>query len=169
MCDPTSWAIAQGTTQIVSVFGSHVGQDRAAKRNAAAASAHAQAEYAVNASNQLAEQRAVSDQMTERSARGMRDIGSIMAVLSDTGLDGVTHRRITSEVAGDTAADLATLSRNKSAAETAGAHANYASQNAGQAAINRVPRPSIIGTGLQIAAIGAETYSRVKHPPKPRG
>lgn len=106
-----------------------------------------------------------TDQMTDRSKAAMSEVGTLNAIFADSGVSGNTQDRIAAVAGINASADMATLDRNRvnkqnqTQADAASIRARTQSQ------INGSPRASVLGTGLQIAAIGANEYNR-QNPPK---
>jgi hypothetical protein len=104
-----------------------------------------------------------TDRMTDRARQAMADVGSLNAIFADANLSGNTQDRIAAVTEGDALRDLTTLDRNTAnRANQAQADAT-AIRARTQSTINSARPPSILGTGLQIAAYGAEAYDKA-HP-----
>ncbi len=152
-----------------SAVASHVGQARTARAtyNAAVASSEADA-YAL-ADRRAQESQAVSDQKSARVREGERQLGQINAMLGDAGYSGGTADRLKVEADNAVAADLATLSRNESLSSGQIQREQTASMARAQSIVNQTPRPSILGTGLQIAGAGLNAYGSYQANTRPRG
>lgn len=105
------------------------------------------------------------DEMVDRSKQALRELGAMNTIFADSGLAGNTQNRLAGEVEGNAQADLTTVERNRQAAATQNASEGAAIRARAQSQINSAPRPSILGTGLQIAATGANYYAS-RNPPR---
>lgn len=103
---------------------------------------------------------AVTDQMVDRSRAAMREVGSLNAIFADTNLSGNSQARIIAASEGAASADLTTLDRNRAMRATQGATESAAISARTQDRINSTPRPSLLGTGLQIAAVEMDRRNR---------
>lgn len=106
-----------------------------------------------------------TDQMTDRSRAAMSEVGTLNAIFADSGLSGNTQDRMVAVAGINAAADEATIARNRDNRLTQTQADAAAIKARTQSAINGSPRASVLGTGLQIAAIGANEYQR-QNPPK---
>ncbi len=146
MCDVAT-VVAIGST----VSGA-VGQYQTSLRTSRAAlNAQRDANAGLEAQQHQADQQA-TEQMVERSRRAVAEIGQMNAIFADTGVSGNTHDRLVNEAQANADADLTTIERNRQNRATQNDFEGAAIQAQAQARINSAPRPSIIGTGLQIAS-----------------
>lgn len=101
-----------------------------------------------------------TDQMVDRSRAAMMEAGNLNAIFADSGLSGNTQERIAAVTEGAAQRDLTTIERNRvnkinqSNSEVSAVRART------QSTINGAKGPSLVGTGLQIAAIGAADYDK---------
>jgi|SRR6185437_7954267 len=140
-------------------------QQYQAMRSSALASERGQFAQMQDREKQIDEQ--ATDEMAERAKQAMADAGRVNAIFAATNLSGNSQERMSRIAQGSASADQTTLERNRDAqitqaqAEAAGIAARTVST------INSVRRPSFIGAGLQIAAIGTNEYDRTHPKPSP--
>jgi hypothetical protein len=106
-----------------------------------------------------------TDQMVARSKQAVREAGAMNAIFADSGLAGASQDRLLAEAEANAQADLTTIERNRTNRENQGQSEAAAIRARAQSEVNKAPRPSLLGTGLQIAAAGADYYAR-KQPGK---
>jgi hypothetical protein len=104
-----------------------------------------------------------TDQMTARSKQAMTTAGSLNAIFADSGVSGNSQDRIADVAAGNAQVDLTTIESNRQQASNQGTNEADALRAQAQARINSVPRPSVLGTGLQIGAAGLSAYDRMQN------
>jgi hypothetical protein len=101
-----------------------------------------------------------TDQMVERSRQAVRDLGHVRAIFADSGLDGNSQDRIEAITEGEAQRDLTTLERNRQARATQTQAEASEIVARTQSRINERPRPSVLGSGLQIAATAFDAYDK---------
>lgn len=151
-------------TSAASVALSAYGQNQQAKQSAAAGktaaeNANLQTEQQLIQTNQSA-----TDQMSDRARAAMRTAGTLNAVFGDSGLTGNSQNALLAENDANAQQDISTIGRNRDNAGNQAYSQNDAMRANIQSNVNSVRRPSILGTGLQIASTGADYYSR-RNPP----
>jgi hypothetical protein len=109
---------------------------------------------------QIQSNAAATDQMTARARAAMAEAGTFNAIFADSGLSGNTQERISAVAAGQANEDIGTIERNRQNRVNQGNNDVAAVRARTQSAINGSPAPSLIGTGLQIAALSANEYNR---------
>lgn len=152
--------------QMAQVAMGAVGQAQASRQNASAAIQAQSASIAGLNEQTLQFNQQQTDQMTTRSRQAMNDVGTLNAIFADSGLSGNSQDRIKNVTEGQAQTDLTTLDRNVSNRGSQATAERSAITARTQSQINSVRGPSVLGTGLQIAAIGASEYDR-QHPKKP--
>jgi hypothetical protein len=110
---------------------------------------------------------AATEQMTERARTANAELAALNALFADSGLSGNTQERIAGVAAAQANADMGTIERNRQNRVNQSNNEVAAVRARTQSAINSAPRPSYLGTGLQIAAIGAADYEK-RNPRRPR-
>lgn len=98
--------------------------------------------------------------MTERSKQAVRDLGTLNALFADSNLSGNTQDRLSAEVKGLAAADIATIDRNRGSRGTQTAAESAAIRARAQSQLNSTPYPSILGAGLKIASTSIDYYDK---------
>lgn len=160
MCEPTTILAISSAVSMASTAASAIGAQRTAReqeRNALSAQQDANAGLIeqMHESNQAA-----TDQMVERSRAAMRDLGAVNAVFADSGLSGNSQDRIGTVIEGQASRDITSIEANREARINQQTAEGAAIRARTQSGINSSPRPSVLGTGLQIAAAGADYYDR---------
>lgn len=156
MCAPL---LAIAAVQIAASVAQHAGERKAAKIQEGQIAQGLADSYAESEASRHQQSQAATDQMTERSQQGMRDLGQINTIFADSGLDGATHDRIANEVAAGVGADETTLQRNRSNASQQSSFEESAARQRAQQGLNATKHPSILGTGLKIASSVASAYA----------
>lgn len=156
MCDAALFQMASVVVQSTSQASTY-------KRNARSAYA-AEADAMAGLSDRMYQEgQAVTDQMVERSRQAARDVGTLNAIFADSGLSGNSQDRVVAETAMAADADLTTMGRNRSL------RINQGNQEAAQiraqttSRVNSVARPSLLGSGLQIAGYEIDRRNPRKH------
>lgn len=171
MCEPATISAIVGyvsanataitaATAVASVAASAYGQQQTARATTQNANDSADA-----ASVQLREQQHQVDQkateeLVARSQQGQLEVGALNAIFADTGLAGNSQGRIINHAEGNAYVDMTTIERNRQAGVSQGAVQAAQIRARQQSQINSAPRPSLIGTGLQIVAAGTDAYTR---------
>lgn len=153
MCDITAIRMAG---LVVGAVGQHQ-TARATERAAIAANEDAQAGLAAQV---YQEDQAATDQMVGRSRDAMREVGSLNAIFADSGVEGASQARILAEASLAADEDLTTMDRNSALRRTQRATEGNALAAQAQSRINAAPRPSLLGTGLQLGSAYLEGVER---------
>lgn len=165
MCEPTTIiALAGLAVSVASAAANASNQARMAEqtdRNALAAQIDANAglQQRMHQSDQQA-----TDQQVERSRQAVRDLGNVTTIFADSGLSGNSQDRLSAITEGAGYQDAATIERNRASRVSQDQMEGSAISARTQSTINSAVRPSVLGTGLQIAGAGIDYYYRT-HPP----
>lgn len=148
MCEPTTLLlIASAASAVVGYV--QTSNANAAQSEAIQANSKAQAEQTKVQYDQINQN--AQDKMSARAREAMIEQGKLRTISGETGLTGVSTDRIQAESQFNLGTDLATINQNRANTlnqAAAGANSNLAKS---QSQMNSITRPSLIGTGLQIA------------------
>lgn len=162
MCDPLSIQLAMLAISTVSTVGAH---------NEGVATAKAQQDSIVQSAEmnniqtaQVYDQQnqAAMEQSSQRHQEWLRDLGRLRAVGAESGLTGSTEQRIQNEATTQAETDLATIEANRFKENLSAASTGVAQNRQANAAMKSVRKPSLIGSGLQIAGAVASGYAQYK-------
>lgn len=151
--------IAAGTA-IASTAVSAYGQYDTARQAHNSARNSADLANAEQAAQQEQINKKATDELVARSRQATLELGALNTIFAETGVTGVSHDRLSGQVEGDAITDATTIERNRQAAASQGSVSRVAYAARAQSQANSVTRPSLIGTGLQIAAAGTDAYVR---------
>ncbi|SCX57642.1 hypothetical protein [Nitrosospira sp. Nsp1] len=107
------------------------------------------------------------DQMSQRARENMIQAARIRAVHGESGLGGNTNDRIINENSFNFGTDVSSIESNRLAQQRQLNQEAKSIRAGAQTQISQIPRPSLIGTGLQIAGSAmdaATTYKGLKAP-----
>ncbi len=151
MCDPMSIAV---TSMVIGTASSVMGfvqqSQQASAQTKAIKANYAQQTEALKLQYDQTNKQA-TDEMSMRAREAMIESARLRAVSGESGLFGLSNDRIQNESAFNLGTDIASIESNRLATvkqlhqEGLETRANTASR------INQITRPSLIGTGLQIA------------------
>jgi hypothetical protein len=103
-----------------------------------------------------------TDTMVDRSRQVMMQAGHLNALFADSGLSGNTQDRIAAVTGMQADADLTTIERNRANKQNQTNNETAAIRARTQSTINGAKGPSLLGTGLQIAAVYANAKDKEK-------
>ncbi|MDR5731270.1 hypothetical protein QCE47_02755 [Caballeronia sp. LZ025] len=161
MCDGLSEAtmVAMAVSAAASAAAAVQQSQVAHRQTDAAQSAYDQ--QVMQIKNQQVEQsQAASAQMSERARQALVETGHLQALANESGTNGGgSNDRVTNEANFNSGTDIATMQAN--AASQQRDLANQARGAAAQASqrMSSIQQPSLIGTGLQIAASTTSLYA----------
>ena len=168
MCDPVTIAVTAAGISAATAGLQYVEQKKQAGQQQKAVEYGLALEQAA-LGRQYDEQNAVAqEQMGERARQHLQDLGRLNSLAAETGAAGSSTERIITDEANGFGRDITTLQQN---ARRAGEQ-SHAQGLSGQAEANtmmaNIRRPSALGTGLQIAAAGAQAYGATRVPTAPK-
>jgi hypothetical protein len=139
---------------------SYVQADRQAKAQTEAIEEENRLQQADLARQQEQQREAAAAQMNDHARRSFKDASLFDAVVGEFGEGNSTDRAaaVRDIQAGE---QFATLSRNSALTLQEAAFQGAAMRSQALAKINSIQRPSIIGTGLQLASIGIDYKTRM--------
>lgn len=157
MCDPISL-----TTLAVSAASQAFQLDatrRASNQQADFIRASSAANDAALQTQQVQINEQSSQQMSERARQSLIERGRMAAISADSGLGGNAYQRLGHDIDTADSFDMATLEQNRQS-NVAQAQRNKTSNfREADAQIKALPRPNLIGAGLQIAGATLGAYS----------
>lgn len=145
MCEPTT-ILAIGSA----VVGHMAQQQQAKAEDKATRNAYAQ-EQMQSAEKYKQENDQINQQMSQRSREALAERGRLNAAYGEGGLVGGSLDRILNENEFNLGQDISTMEGNRSNLTAQTRMQNEGSRATAQSRFNSTQRPSIIGTGLQIA------------------
>ncbi|SET61179.1 hypothetical protein SAMN05216412_11031 [Nitrosospira multiformis] len=161
MCDPISIGVASLAIGTASAGMGFMQQSSQAKmQRKAVQEDYTQQMQALNLQYDQTNKQAI-DEMSARAREAMIESARLRAFSGESGLAGISNERIKNESAFNLGTDISSIESNRQASlrqlhqEGKGVRAQTTSK------INEVVknRPSLIGTGLQIAGVAANTAS----------
>lgn len=160
MCEPVSIMLAVGAVVgAASAAMQADGARRTAHQNQDAARANALNQYDQLGERQQDIAAQASDEANARNKEAVKQMGTLNAVFSDSGLDGNSQNRLYNEVITTNVQDQGTIDHNlnqqikQTKQEAQGIRANA------QSTINHAPIQSRLGVGLQIVGAGLSGYT----------
>lgn len=164
MCEPTTIAaLTLAVTAATAAASYKQGQDNIqATGEAAARNAEIQNAALEEQRSQIGKQAA--NDMTERARQAEIERGRLRVIAGESGALGTTQDRLLQDSAFQEGTDMATIDSNKSSALKQTDLTGLSNYNQNVAAVNqaRNKAPTLLGTGLQIAAGGLSAYKGVK-------
>ncbi len=110
-----------------------------------------------------------TDQMSQRAREAQIESARLRAVNGESGLAGGSNDRILNESFFNTGTDMASIEANRSAQQKQLIQEAKSIRAGAQTSMSQIQRPSLIGTGLQIAGAAATAATRSKMLKAPRG
>ena len=158
----TTMLAIQTAVSIGSAVMAFVGQKQAAKKQEKAAMTAYNNDRA-----QLEEQRRqeglqARQQMSERGKQALFERARLRAASAEGGVGGNSIDRIFNENSFAAGQDMATMQENARNGVRQSMQQGEAMRSTAQSRLNAIERPSMLSTGLQIAGIGADAYSKYK-------
>jgi ribosomal protein L29 len=101
-----------------------------------------------------------TDQVSERTREARAELARIRVAGAESGLGGVSQQRIEGESEMLRGTDIASIEGNRKNALKAAQYGGQSAQLEGNARMAAVRRPSLVGTGLQIAGAGISAYDK---------
>lgn len=159
MCEPVTIGLALSAASAAYQYSAQKQQAAATERSARDS---AVLQNDITGVQQSQESQASTEAMTSRAQESMRSLGRLSAIGADNGLRSGSFTRLGVEDNIAANQDLATAAANRNNAITnAQAGKNVTTLQANQRIANS-GRPSLIGTGLSIAAGGFDAYTKSK-------
>lgn len=106
-----------------------------------------------------------TDEVSERAREARAELARVRAVGAESGLGGVSQARSENETQMLRSNDIAIVESNRQNALRAAQHGGEAARIENTSRIRSINRPSLVGTGLQIAGVGAEYAKQTKDTP----
>jgi hypothetical protein len=162
MCDPVTGTITlasvAGWASVASVAVGYVSASKAAdKQDDANRDNYAQQSEA--ASRQYAEtNKQAAQEMSQRAHEGMVERARLRVISGESGLSGVTTDKIAGESDFNQGTDIASIESNRRAQNLQTQSNANGLRATTQSRLAAISRPSLLGTGLQIAGAGADYY-----------
>jgi hypothetical protein len=101
-----------------------------------------------------------SQQMSERARQAMIERGRMVAIQADSGAAGNNMQRMGVSIDEQSGQDMAAIEMNREAAIGQAQRSKDADYLRGTGDINAMPRPSLLGAGLQIAGATLGAYTK---------
>lgn len=162
MCEPTTIAIAALAIGTASAGMSYMQQSQqASAQRKATEENYAQQMKALQLQYDQTNKQ-TADEMSVRAREAMIESARLRAISGESGLAGISNDRIQNESQFNLGTDIASIESNRQATLKQ-LHQEGKSIRAGnQSQINQIKRPSLIGTGLQIAGVAASSAATYK-------
>lgn len=165
MCEPTTLLAISTAISVASTAMSYIGQKQQAKNQERAATTAYNNDRA-----QLEEQRrqegvSAREEMSQRGKDAMQARATLRAASADGGIGGNVVDRIMTGNEAAAGQDIAMMKENGRNTARQSGHQGIAMQSQAQSRLNAIERPSLLGTGLQIAGtvVGAkQQYNKIK-------
>ena len=100
-----------------------------------------------------------TDEMSVRAREAMIESARLRAISGESGLAGISNDRIQNESMFNLGTDIASIESNRQASLKQLHQEGKAIRSGNQSQINQIKRPSLIGTGLQIAGSAMDSAS----------
>lgn len=167
MCDPVS--ITTLAISAVSSVAAYSGQRQQARAQEAGIRANYRERDAAMQAQQFEQNQQATQQMSQRAVEALRQRGRLAAALADSGLGGSSQSRLFGDIDMQEATDLATLEANRASAIAQGERQRRANTSGTNAELASIRQPSLLGTGLQIAGAGLDSYTDYRNREMARG
>lgn len=159
MCYPALIGLA---ISAVSAGVSYSEGNKSAKRQEQAMQSSAEMENIQTSQLYEQQNQAAMDESSQRHIEWLRELGRMKTAGAETGLMGATENRLERESEATAQRDIATIEANRlKSGQQAGSQA-VAGNRRIKADMAGIKRPSLVGTGLQIAGAGVSAYSDYK-------
>lgn len=165
MCDPTTLMAASFAISAVSAGVQYRQGNRAAKQQAEDIRKSAELQNIQTAQVYEQQNQASMEETSQRHVQWLQELGRLRTVGAESGLMGATEQRLENEASAAAERDIATIEANRLKGTQQTASTGVAQSRQATADLNSIRRPSLIGTGLQIAgaAVGAaRAYSQAE-------
>ena len=165
----TASALAAGSLAVgvAGAGASYMQQQQQAKSQGKAAKANYDQQMLTYQEQQTQVNKNSIDQMSQRARENMIEASRIRAVYGESGLAGNTNDRILGESYFNFGTDVSSIESNRLAQQRQLNQEAKSIRAGAQTQMSQIPRPSLIGTGLQIAGStmdAATTYKGLKAP-----
>lgn len=161
MCEPTTIALASMAIGVASAGAGFIQQGQQAKAaNRSVKENYAQQTAAMKTQYDQTNKQA-ADEMSVRAREAMIETARLRVLGGESGLAGGSNDRIENESQFNRGTDIASIESNRRNVLTQLYQEGRAIRTGEQNRINSIKRPSLIGTGLQIA--GAATDAATTH------
>ena len=159
MCDPISIAVGSLAIGTASAGIGFMQQSQQAKiERRSLQDNHAQRMQALQTQYDQTNKQAI-DEMSVRARESMVESARLRAFSGESGLAGISNDRIQSESAFNLGTDISSIESNRQASLRQLYQEGREDRARSTSRINDIRRPSLIGTGLQIAGVAANTAS----------
>lgn len=161
MCDGVSEAtmIAMAVSAAASAAAAVQQSQVAHRQTDAAQNAYDQGVLQIK-NQQVQASQAASTQMSERARQAMVETGHLEAISNESGTNGGgSNDRVTNEANFNSGTDIATLQANAESQQRALADQARGAYSTAEQRMSSIQQPSLIGTGLQIAASTTSQYA----------
>lgn len=156
MCEPTTLMAIGLAISAASAGVSYKQGQNAAKTQEESIQRSAEMQNIQTAQGYEQQSQAAMEQSSQRHQDWLRDLGRLRTVGAESGLVGNNEQRLENETTMQAQNDLATVEANRMKGTlNAGSEAAAGSLRA-SAQLTRVRRPSLVGTGLQIAGTATD-------------
>jgi hypothetical protein len=163
MCDPISLSVASLAIGVASAGAGFIQQGQQAKSNRKAAQAnYAQQSEALKTQYDQTNKQA-TDEMSVKAREVMIETARLRVLGGESGLAGGSNDRIENESQFNLGTDIAAIESNRRNTLNQLYEEGKSLRAGSQAQIRQVQRPSLIGTGLQIAGAGVNAATTHKY------
>ena len=158
MCSPAALPILTG----IGAITSFIGQSAAAK----AQDKQIQAGYALQSEAFAAQRQEIQDtaetEISDRVRQAQIERGQLRVAQGESGLTGASHNRLERDVQFQAGADISRIQKNAENRTKASKREQAGARHRAKTNALQIRRPSIIGTGLQIAGAGVDYHNAKK-------
>lgn len=165
MCEPTTLMAASLAISAAGAGLSYVEGNRAAKQQQEAILKSAELQNIQTAQVYDQQNQAAMEESSQRHVQWLQELGRLRTIGAESGLTGATENRLENEAATAADRDISTIEANRLKGSQQTASTGVAQQRQADADLKSIKRPSLLGTGLQIAGAAVSTgmdYNRYK-------
>lgn len=157
MCEPTTLMAVSLAISAGGAFLGYQGQNKAAQQQADAINKSAELQNIQTAQVYDQQNQQAMEESSQRHIQWLQELGRLRTAGAESGLMGVTDTRLENEAAVTAERDLATIEANRLKGSQQTASTSVAQHRQAQADTASIRRPSLLGTGLQIAGAAVST------------